>query len=261
MRRELVFLLALWKANLLSAMEYRAAFITQFVGMMLNNAVYFMFWVIFFDRFKQVRGWGLQDMMILFGVVATAFGVSVYLFGNVLNLAEVVANGRLDYYLSLPRPVLLHVLASRSLPSGLGDATYGLLSFAFAGQFTLEALARFVLGTILAMTVFLSFLILVQSLGFWMGNATLLANQALNAMITFSIYPITLFDGTAKFLLFTILPAAFVGAIPAEFVRAFSLQTLAQLTAAALAFLLLSVLTFQRGLRRYESGSAIQIQM
>ena len=35
---ELRFLLAVWKANLISAMEFRASFISQTVGMLLNDA-------------------------------------------------------------------------------------------------------------------------------------------------------------------------------------------------------------------------------
>lgn len=261
LRRELSFLLTLWKANLIAAMEYRVAFITQVVGMMLNNAVYFIFWVIFFDRFGEIRGWGLQEMLVLFGIVATSFGLGVYLFGNVLSLSELVAGGRLDYYLSLPRPVLLHVLASRSVASGLGDASYGIVSFAAAGQFSPDALLRFILATLLSMTVFLAFLVLVQSLAFWLGNSSLLAQQATNAILTFSLYPITLFDGSAKLLLFTVVPAAFVGAVPTEFVHVFGWQRLLQLLLAALVVLALALLTFHRGLRRYESGSAIQIQL
>ncbi|MCL4835806.1 MAG: ABC-2 family transporter protein, partial [Caldilineaceae bacterium] len=69
MRKTLSFLLSLWKTNLLSAMEYRAAFLLQVGGMMLNNAVHFLFWVIFFDRFKEVNGWGLMDMLLLYGLV------------------------------------------------------------------------------------------------------------------------------------------------------------------------------------------------
>jgi ABC-2 type transport system permease protein len=261
MRRELIFLLAIWKANLLAAMEYRVPFISQVVGMMLNNAIYFIFWVIFFDRFQAVQGWGLNDMLLLFGIVALGFGLGVYLFGNVMQLADVIAGGRLDYYLSLPRPVLLHVLASRSIASGLGDALYGLISFTLAGQYGPGSIARFIAGSLLAMTVFLSFLILVQSLSFWLGNTALLTQQAINAVLTFSLYPITLFDGTAKFLLFTLIPAAFIGAVPAEFVRSFSWTTLLQLLAGAVIFLSLAVFAFQHGLRRYESGSAVQIQV
>ena len=261
MRRELTFLLALWKANLLAAMEYRVSFISQVVGMMLNNAAYFIFWIIFFDRFKQIRGWGLEDMFFLFGVVAASFGLGAFLFGNALDLANVIANGRLDYYLSLPRPVLLHVLASRSITSGLGDFAYGVLSFLVARQFAPDTIARFMLSILFATTIFITFLTLVQSLAFWFGNAAQIGQQATNAMITFSIYPTTLFDGSARLILFTIIPAALIGAVPAEFIRSFSWETLAQLVGAALISFTLALIVFHRGLRRYESGSAIQVQM
>ena len=129
------------------------------------------------------------------------------------------------------------------------------------GDYSLDTIGRFIIGITLATTIFLSFLILVNSLTFWMGSATMLSTQVVNALITFSIYPITLFDGTAKFFLLTILPAAFIGAVPAEFVRSFSWSTLGQMLIAAFVFLSLSISVFQIGLRRYESGSAIQTQI
>jgi ABC-2 type transport system permease protein len=259
--KELRFLFALWKTNLLAAMEYRISFISQVVGMMLNDGIYCLFWVIFFDRFKEIRGWGLSDMFVLFGVVAAGFGLGAYLFGNTFGLADLIAKGSLDYFLSFPRPVLLHTLASRCVTNGIGDLIYGILSFLLARQFTPGAIGRFILGTLLAMIVFLSFMVAVQSLTFWMGNAQMLSQQALNAMVTFSLYPINLFEGGARFLLFTIIPAAFLGAVPAEFVRSFTWKTFAQLLAAAGLLFGLAVLLFHRGLRRYESGSAIQIQI
>lgn len=261
MRRELRFLVALWKANVLAAMEYRAAFLTQVVGMMLNNAAYFVFWIIFFDRFKEVRGWGLNEMFFLYGVVAVSFGLTAFLFGNAMDLANVIAQGRLDYYLSLPRPVLLHVLASRSIASGLGDFSYGLLSFIIARQFAPDAIVRYALAVVLATIIFLSFLTMVQSLAFWIGNAAMLGQLAINAMVTFSTYPITLFEGSARLILFTLVPAALVGAVPAEFIKSFSWVTLAEMVAGAVVLLALALAIFRAGLRRYESGSAIQVQM
>ena len=38
--------------------------------MMLNNFIYFAIWIIFFQRFKEVRGWGISDMYITYGVLA-----------------------------------------------------------------------------------------------------------------------------------------------------------------------------------------------
>lgn len=258
---DLKFLLAIWKANLQSAMEYRASFLSQVIGMMVNNFIYFAIWIIFFNRFKDVRGWGVNDMYVTFGILASAFGLVSLLFGNAFFLSEIISNGRLDYYLSMPRPVLLHTIASRTISSGMGDFTYGFLSYALSGYFTWDGLARFVLAMLLAATVFASFLILMQSLAFWLGIMTNFSALVLNALLTFGIYPITLFDNYAKFILFTIIPAAFMGALPAEFIRAFTWQSLAELLAGAVIFLLLAVAIFRLGLRRYESGSAIQVEV
>ncbi|MEZ4726793.1 MAG: ABC-2 family transporter protein [Caldilineaceae bacterium] len=260
-QREFRFLLAVWQANLLAAMEYRVAFVSQVLGMMLNNAIYFVFWILFFDRFQEVRGWALGDMLLLFGVVATGFGAALVLFGNVAALTEVIAGGRLDYYLSLPRPVLLHVLASGSHAAGIGDFTYGILSFLAAGHYSVDAVARYVFGVVIALVLFVSVLVIVHSTAFWLGQADVLAAQAFNALMTFSLYPITMFDGVARFLLFTILPAAFIGAVPASFVRSFSWTVLGQLLLVAGIFLTLALWVFYRGLQRYESGSAIQTQV
>ena len=134
--KQVKFLLAVWKANLQSAMEYRTSFLVQMFGMIANNTMYFLVWVIFFDRFKDVRGWGLGDMYVTFGVAASAFGLVSILFGNAFSLGEIITRGRLDYYLSLPRPVLLHALSSRMVASGLGDFLYGFLSFAVSGSFS-----------------------------------------------------------------------------------------------------------------------------
>ena len=259
--KELKFLIAIWKTNLQSAMEYRGAFLTQVIGMMVNNFIYFAIWIIFFERFKDVRGWGVNDMYVTFGVLASAFGLVSLLFGNVFNLSEIIAKGRLDYYLSLPRPVLLHTIASRTIASGMGDFVYGFMSYGMSGYFTWDGLARFVLATVLAASVFATFLILTQSLAFWFGTMTGLGNLILNAILTFGIYPITIFDSYAKLILLTIIPAALMGAIPAEFIRSFTWQTLGQLLLGAAGFLGLSIFIFNRGLHRYESGSAIQIEV
>ncbi len=261
LQSEARFLLALWTANLQAAMEYRTAFLIQVFGMILNNGAYFLFWVIFFDRFKELRGWNLTDILVLFGVTAAGFGLSVFLFGNMTTMADIIAKGQLDYYLSFPRPVLIHMLASRSVSSGLGDFTYGIVSFLAAGQYGLEAIARFVIAVLLAMIVFVSFMVIVHSLSFFIGNATMLSQQIFNAMITFSLYPINLFEGSTKMILFLLIPAAFMGSVPADYISNATWSSLLQLLAAAGILLSLALLIFQRGLRHYESGSAIQIQI
>jgi len=259
--KHIKFLFAIWQANLQSVMEYRIAFLTQVIGMMLNNFIYFAIWIVFFDRFNDVRGWGINDMYVTFGVLASSFGLVSLLFGNSFMLGDIINNGRLDYYLSLPRPVLLHAVSSRMISSGMGDFTYGFLSYFLSGQYSWDGLLRFILAILLGAVVFASFLILVNSLAFWVGIISGLSNLMVNAMITFGIYPYSLFDNYAKLILFTVVPAALMGAVPAEFITQFTWQTLAKLLLGATIFLGLAISVFRMGLKRYESGSAIQVEV
>jgi ABC-2 type transport system permease protein len=262
MFNEIKFLLAVWKANLQSVMEYRVSFLSQVIGMVINDGIYFLIWVIFFDRFKSVRGSGVGDMAVTFGITACAFGLVSLLFGNAFNLGDIITKGRLDYYLSLPRPVLLHAVASRSIASGMGDMTYGLLSYLImSGSASLDGLMRFLLAVLLGAAVFAAFLMIIQSLSFWIGTTSYLSGIAVNAMTTFAIYPITLFDPGARLLLFTLVPAALMGAVPASFVRGFGWATLLELLVGAIGFLGLAIALFYIGLRRYESGSAVNVEV
>lgn len=43
--------------------------------------------------------------------------------------------------------------------------------------------------------------------------------QANNAILTLAIYPRDIFEGVVRFITLTIIPAAFVGAIPLNIVR------------------------------------------
>jgi ABC-type uncharacterized transport system permease subunit len=62
-------------------------------------------------------------------------------------------------------------------------------------------------------------------------------------------------------ILFLLIPAAFMGSVPADYISNATWSSLLQLLAAAGILLSLALLIFQRGLRHYESGSAIQIQI
>ena len=261
LKAELAYLIAQWKSNLASAMEYRAAFISQIVGMFINNAVYFAFWVVFFDRFKEIRGWGMQDMFLLMSIVALGFGLAFTFFGNALQLSRIIAQGQLDYYLALPRSVLLSVLASRMTNSALGDMAYGVVTYLFTGRFSLAEISLWLLSSCLAAVIFVMTFTLFHSLTFWLGNASALAEQAANAVLTFAMYPSDIFQGAIRFLMFTIIPAAFVGVVPLNVVRNVDWGGLLLLAVVAAVITFISSRMFYLGLRRYESGSAINVNV
>lgn len=257
---QLGFIWAYVKLNLAAAMEYRVSFIAQCLGMALNDALMFFFWWIYFSRFPEIGGWGMRDVVWLWAVAATGFGLAVTVFGNSTRLATVVAQGQLDYYLCLPKHTLLHVLVSRMALGGWGDVGFGLLAFVIAGRLDAGSFVLFALLVVISMAIFVAFGVLTGSLAFFIGNAETAASQAQGALITFALYPGPMFRGWVKLLLFTVLPAAFVAHIPVELLRRFDPLLLAALLGFTAAIWAVAAVVFRLGLRRYESGNLIALR-
>jgi len=243
--------------NMMSAMAYRGAFIMQVVGMILNDVVILFFWWVLFTRIPVLGGWSMAQVMILYAVVALAFGLGNIVCGNTIFVARAVVRGELDYYLALPADPLLHLLVSRMHLSAWGDLLFGLLVFLLVDPDRWLHLLLFLLVGTLAGLLFVAFSVLVGSLAFWVGNADNLAGQAINALITFGMYPIEIFPGAVQWLLYTLIPAAFIGSMPARLLTDFSLGQLGILAAVTAGLILLARLVFSLGLRRYESGNLV----
>ncbi len=261
-KNELLFLKTLAALNLASAMEYRASFISQIVGMLVNNGIYFVFWIIFFEQFGTVRGYNVDEIFLLFAVVTVGYGLAFMFAGNTQrNMAYLIAQGRLDYYLVFPRNLLLHVAFSRMIVSTIGDVTFGLIAYTFTGRFHPLEIALFLFSALLVALIFIAYAIITGSLAFYMGNAQYTSQQITNAMLTFAIYPNSLFSGLSRFMLYTLIPSAFVGAIPVEIVKGRDGVLLLALLGVAVAFWAIATGVFYLGLRRYESGSAINVNV
>jgi ABC-2 type transport system permease protein len=246
--------------NLSAALEYRAAFLIQAVGMMLNDAVFFIFWVLYFARFPSVGGWDARDIALLWAVAATSIGLSAALFGNCTRLATIIVQGQLDYYLGLPKDTLLHVLVSRSGLAGWGDVLFGLLAYVLFGPLDPASIALYIVLVSASLLIYVSFSVIVGSLAFWIGSAEAAAYQAQQAAITFSLYPSAMFQGWIRVILFTFIPAAFISHIPAELLRAFDPLLLAGLLGFTTFVVVLAVVVFSFGLRRYESGNLVTLR-
>jgi ABC-2 type transport system permease protein len=247
--------LAYTRHNFAAQLEYRGAFVWEVVAMFVNDCVWLAFWYLFFTRFPVLRGWELVDVVTLWALAAAAYGLAHGIFGNTLHLANLIAQGQLDAWMLYPRALLPHLLLGRMSATSWGDALFGFTVFICFAQPDASRLAMFVLLTISGAAVFVGFGVLASSLAFFLGNATTLAEQWRFAMITFSTYPGTLFQGGVKFVLFTLIPAGFVTYLPVDAIRERSLGLALLSLAGAATILAAGALVFHLGLRRYESGN------
>ena len=81
---------------------------------------------------------------------------------------------------------------------------------------------------------------------------------AVNAILSFALYPPGIFPRTARIALMTFVPAGLMSWVPAELVLRPTLPGVALLVVATASVACASLLLWTRGLRRYESGNLTQ---
>jgi len=258
--RGLRFLRFLVLHNLKASVAQRGAFLLQVAFMAANNLLYCATWWVLFTRFERIRGWALADVLALYGLAATAFGLSVALAGGVRDLSRSIVDGDIDTLLTQPKNVLVQAAASRSLANGWGDVASGVTLLGLGGYLTLGHLPVLVVGIGLSFVVLTASGIILHCSAFWLGRVESLARTLYEFLITFSLYPPSLFGGAVKVLLFTVLPAGFVSHLPVELLRDFDWGDAALATAGAAFYAWLAGFVFARGLSHYESGNRFVVR-
>jgi len=249
------FFTQLLRTSVRASLALRGAFFLRVAFMALNNVIFFVFWWLLFERVPSVRGYDLADMATLFGVSAAGFGVANTLGGGVHQLGRMIDEGELDTLLTQPKPTLPYAVCMRCNAAAVGDFLSGGAMILASGHVSLTTLPLVVLAIIASAIMYTASAVLIFSSAFWLGRNDGACRQVLDTLITFSLYPDTLFGGGVRLLLYTVLPAAFVAHIPARLVREPSLTSIALLSAACIGYTALAAFVFKRGLSRYNSGS------
>ncbi len=246
--------------NFRAQLEYRGAFFSQVASMFINDGAWVVFWLLFFKRFPVLHGWSLTDVIALWAILTAGFGLAYGIMGNAIQLAGCIAQGEIDAWLLQPRAVLPHLLLGRSAPSAWGDALFGYIVYLGFVRPDWPRMVAFILLSLAVGVAFIGFGVLAGSLSFFLGNAGALADQWRNTLISFSTYPPTLFQGTVKILLYTVIPAGFVSYLPVEALRSMSPIYALLSIGGALSLLGAGTGSFYLGLRRYESGNLVSMK-
>jgi ABC-2 type transport system permease protein len=249
------FLGTSFAVNVQAVVEYRANFLVQVFGMMLNNAAFAFFWAILIDKVGNVGGYGFEDVMLIWALVSTSFGLAHVVFGNVRSLGQIVQKGELDLYLLQPKDVLLNVLCSRTLVSAWGDFLYGYLVLALIPGVSFGSFLLFSLFALSGAIIFAAPFAAAESLCFFLGDASGLSNAVTEFMLSFSLYPESIYGKGMRWIFYTILPSGFIAFVPLSALKSLSWPLAPALLGVAALYAAASYGFFRLGLRRYESGN------
>jgi len=248
-------LLATMRTAVVEAWSNRRSFWVQASAMIVNDAAWVAFWLLFFHKIGEVRGWRSDQVMLLFAILATVTGISMGLLSNARKVGQLVADGQLDTVLTLPVDPLAYLLVRSVDTALLGDLIFGPVLFAIAGHPTPQRTALYLLGALTGSAVFVSFVVTLGSVTMMAGGRGEQADLGFQALLILASYPLDVFGGLTKVLMFSVIPAAFITGIPVHLVDHFRWPTLATLLGAAAGSVLLASAIFRAGLRRYRSGA------
>ena len=136
------------KYNIMKQMTNKVTFITNITFMILNNASFIIQWIIFFELKDEIGGYTLKQIILLWGMAATVFGIANVFFYKAFELSELIINGKLDSFLVQPKNILLSVISSETRISAIGDTLYGYICLFIYGI----TIKNFILFTIFSIT-------------------------------------------------------------------------------------------------------------
>ena len=249
------------KIHLLSAMEYRMSFVLQIFFSIVTHAAFLALWILFFKKVPVVGDWQLKDTATLIAIAWFGDALVGIIFGGAHYLARIIALGELDYFLLLPHNLLWHISVSRTDLHSYGVLIVAFVNFWLFGDFSWQRCIIFFLMSFISAAIMLNFVVATQAIGFYVGNFEQAASKMLSALYTLVYYPYSVLSSVLRFIAIVIVPAYFIGALPAHLVHHFNKEGLLLLLVYwAITFFGATTL-FKRGLKRYESGSLIQMKL
>ena len=248
------------KYNIMREMVNKVTFLTNICFMLLNNATFLVQWIILLRLREAVGGYTMREIMLLWGLTATSFGLSHILFARVFSLSELIIKGKLDSFLVQPKNVLVSVLTSSTDISAIGDFLYGVVIVCICrpgvGGFFL-----FLLFAVTGAVIFTSFALLLGSLSFWFVRMDMVQDQMVMNIVSFATYPDGIFNGVTRFLLYFVIPAGMTVWHPVHMLVRFEAGMLFTVLGYAGGLTALAVAVFYKGLKRYASGNLMEARL
>lgn len=246
--------------NIMREMTNRGTFLTNIIFMILNNASFIIQWLILFQLKKDIGGYQMNDVLALWALTASTYGLSHIFFLRAYQLSDLIINGKLDAFLVQPKSVILSVITSATSAPAIGDLLYGYIIILIF-HCEIKKIVLFTYFTITGAVILTAFAVIFGSLSFWIVKGDIIADNLNEASISFSTYPEGIFKGIVKIFLYTIIPVGLVIYIPLNVILNFQFITLLFITAFTIMISLFACFLFNRGLKRYSSSNLMSARI
>lgn len=244
-------------------LAYPGDFFIGMAGFVVRVGLSVLIVVAIFGQVSTLAGWTLNESLLLVGVSMTVRGLDHCFTDQLWEMArKVVARGELVRYLIRPVNPLFTLLSERFLyPDGLGELIGGVVIVGVAvtrldGDGVSLGGPLHVAGGIGLMlcgvAVYFALKLIFASMAFW----TVTSLQAMDSMYQVSEaarFPLPVFPTGLQVVLVGVLPFAFTGYVPAEYLLHGTGMLSAVSPFATAGLVSLSLLIWRRGVNTFEA--------
>lgn len=243
------------KLNLKKEWKYKTSFFMQMIMMILNNAFFIIQWYIIFTLVDNIGGYGFKETMILWAVLSCGYGFSHTFFAGAWNIKDIVYEGKLDVFLTQPKSVLINVCCAATSVSGIGDIIYAFVVLVIIGA-PWEWYLLMVPAGICAGLIYVSSYVVYASLCFYIKSGDAVAKSVEGTLTKAGNYPSAIFNTIVKGLFYTLIPVAFFTFVPTQYLFLTpNIWWILIMVAVTSLWVLFAFLSFNKGLKKYNSGN------
>jgi ABC-2 type transport system permease protein len=203
-----------------SQLAYPASFALDVAAQFVGQAIELVVILVVFTQVSTLGGFSVGEVLLIFGLAATAFGLADLCVGQIDQLPDYIRTGELDVVLLRPLGTLPQLLSADVSLKRLGRVATGLavLAWSLATVGIDWTPARVLLAAVapLAGAVILSAIwVAASAVSFWLVDGREVANSVTYGSNFSTSYPITIYGPWLRRALCYAVPAAFVAYFPA----------------------------------------------
>ena len=248
------------KYAIIREMLNKTTFLTNIIFMILNNASFIIQWVVLYSLKDNVGGYTFKQVLLLWAVAASTFGVAHFFFKKAFELSDIINSGKLDSFLVQPKNVLLSAITTDVDTSALGDILYGFIILLICGCTPINIIL-FIIFSICGGFVLVSLSVILSSLSFWFNKTDVLSDTFNRLMTNFATYPDGIFKGIVKMMLFTLVPVGITAYIPVRLLTEFNFNLFILIIFVTIILIALAFIIFNKGLKRYSSSNLMSARV
>ena len=247
------------KIHFKSELQYKLSFALSFISQFIVFFGYYFTIICLFDKFSNIKGFTLYDVLLTFGIIQFGFSFCETFFRGIDTFDDLIVNGTFDRLLLRPQNILLQVFvnevsfvkASRLIQSII------ILVIAIINLevvWTIDKIITLIFMLISSIFVFLSIFILAASYCFFTVKGLEVRNVFTDGGKHMAQYPIGIFKKGFVFVFTYIIPYGFVNYYPLLYILGHKMNKLLIFSPLiTILYLIPSVIIFYKGIKRYSS--------